>query len=158
MEDSSLQNLTLAAWTVKIWTDYKRGLPLNGQNAAIAAAMQEHKEWWADWENLARLGPAYEQEVTSRLVHIHSDATIQLQIENGQPKEVRKLHDALIEKGFTQYEAIHTLVLALVDESAYARENGEPFDTARYIERMHRYVQEALSRPNLKRQSKSKLY
>lgn len=158
MEESNLQDLTLATWTAKLWRDYRRGVPLVGQSAAIAEAMEHHKEWWGVWDSLEQSRGGLEDDTRSRLLHVHIDAAVKLQIQSGDPAEVSVLYKALIEKGSTEFEAIHTLALGLSEESAYARENNVSFDAARYIERSRRYVAEALNRPNLKRLTKTKLY
>ena len=123
MEDSKLQTMTLLTWTLQVWRDCRRGLPLQGQHAAIAYCLQKHPEWWSDWESAENLH-GNDVTITNRLIHIHNDAAIRLQIEREQPAEVKALYDSLCEKGFTEFESIHTLAVAFTEESAYATENG----------------------------------
>lgn len=156
MEESRLQNLTLLGWTLQIWRDHRRGVVLQGQQAVVAHCLQNHPEWWSDWnsENVSETDRA----ITTRLIHIHNDAAIRLQIERQQPPQVKTLYDSMIEKGFTEFEAIHTLVIAFTEESAFATEKGNDFSMERYVERANSYVKEALSRPHLTRSAKSKRY
>ncbi len=158
MEESKLQDLTLASWAAKIWRDHRRGMPLVGQSGAIAEAMDHHKEWWSDWDALEEPSAAAEDSLKAHLLHVHLDAAIKLQIDNGDPRDIGSFYTSLIEKGFTEFEAIHTLALGLTEESTYIKENNVTFDAARYVERVRRYVAEALNRPNLKRLTRQKLY
>ena len=156
MEESRLQNLTLLGWTLQIWRDHRRGVVHQGQQAIVAYCLQNHPEWWSDWdsENTSETDRA----ITTRLIHIHNDAAIRLQIERQQPPQVKTLYDTMIEKGFTEFEAIHTLAIAFTEESASATEKNDDFSMERYVERANTYVKEALSRPNLTRSAKSKTY
>ncbi len=159
MQDSRLQNVTLLSWTLRVWTDFRRGAALTGHEAAIGQCMQHHTEWWSDWEALDATGSGRADiSIENRLVHIHHDAAVKLQLENKQPPEAAALYDMLLQKGFTEFEAIHTLAVALTEETWYAREHNENFDTARYVERANGYVKQALSRPNMTRITKQKSY
>ena len=131
-------------------------MALTGQPAAIAHCLQNHPEWWSDWDTADR--PDDERAITNRLIHIHNDAAIRIQVERENPKEIKTLYDTLLGKGFTEFESIHTLTVAFTEESSYAVENDETFDLQRYLDRARSYVKEALSRPNLTRSSKSKRY
>ena len=156
MQESKLQNLTLLSWTLQIWRDHRRGLALSGQHAAIAYCLENHPEWWADWDSPDHGGD--DRAITNRLIHIHNDAAIRLQLERESPKEIKALYDSMRDKAFTEFESIHTLAVAFTEETAYAVENNDTFTPDRYVERANRYVKEALSRPNLTRTSKSKTY
>ena len=156
MDDSRLQNLTLLGWTLQIWRDHRRGVVLQGQQGIVAYCLQNHPEWWSDWDSEDT--SENDRAITTRLIHIHNDAAIRLQIERQQPPQVKTLYDAMIEKGFTEFEAIHTLAIAFTEESAFATEKGVEFSVDRYIDKANTYVKEALSRPNLVRSAKSKTY
>jgi hypothetical protein len=156
MQESKLAGITLLSWTLQLWRDHRRGVPLVGQHAAIAHCLQNHPEWWSDWDTAEYAGD--ERAITTRLIHIHNDAAILVQVERDNPKEIKALYDTLRGKDFTEFESIHTLAVAFTEESSHAVENGETFDLQRYVERANRYVKEALSRPNLARTSKSKRY
>ena len=68
------------------------------------------------------------------------------------------LYQTLRDKGFSEFESIHTLALGLTEETWYARENSETFNMQRYVEKAAEYVKQALSRPNLTRLAKAKAY
>jgi len=156
MEESRLQNLTLLGWTLQLWRDHRRGVVLQGQQAIVVYCLQNHPEWWSDWDSVDT--SENDRAIITRLIHIHNDAAIRLQIERQQPLQVKTLYDTMIEKGFTEFEAIHTLAIAFTEESAFATEKGGDFSIERYVEKANTYVKEALSRPNLARSAKSKTY
>ena len=156
MDDSRLQRTTLLSWTLEIWRDQRRGMPLTGQPAAVAHCMQSHPEWWSDWESAEHTDNA--AFIKTRLIHIHADASIRLQIERGLPSQIKILYDAMREKGFTELESIHTIAVAHSEENAKAAENNEGFNLDQYIETATLYVKEALTRPNLTRTAKAKAY
>ena len=156
MREDKIQNMTLLTWTLQVWSDYRRGQRLDGHLASIAYSLDFHKEWWNDW-NTAKEGTD-DPSITTRLIHIHNDAAIKTQIEMGQSQAVKAFYDALVQKGFTEFESIHTLGIALAEENAYARAHSETFDQERFVARADRYVKEALSRPNLTRLAKAKAY
>ncbi len=152
-----MQSMTLLTWTLQVWNDHKRGLPLQGHHAAIAESMEFHREWWNDWES-ARIGGGDERTITNRLIHIHNDAAIKTQVETGQPPEIKVFFANLTDKGFTIYECVHTIAVALSEENAFAREHNEMFSRERYVQLADRYCKEALARPNLTRLAKTKAY
>jgi uncharacterized protein DUF1841 len=156
MEESRLQNLTLLGWTLQIWRDHRRGAVLQGQQAIVAYCLHNHPEWWKDWDSADT--SENDRAITTRLIHIHNDAAVRLQIERSQPEQIRTLYEAMIEKGFTEFEAIHTLAIAFTEESASATEKGAEFSIEGYVEKANTYVKEALSRPHLARSAKSKTY
>jgi hypothetical protein len=155
-DDSELRSLSLLSWTLQIWSDHRRGVAQLGQMAAIAYCMEHHAEWWKDWESAREFGE--DRPTTTRLAHIHNDAAIKAQLHRGDPPEIRQLYNALQEKGFDEFESIHTLALALMEENEHVRENYDAFSRERYIERANRYVMEALAQPQLARMSKAKAY
>jgi len=158
MEESNLRNASLLSWTLQVYKDFKRGVQQSAHEAAIGRAMQHHKEWWGDWEAFDRGSGVEDGSTTNRLIHIHHDASIRLQLENKQPREVGELYQSLLDKGFTEFESIHTLAVGLSEEFSYAREHSEDFQSERFVGRATGYVKEALSRPNLTRTSKLKAY
>jgi hypothetical protein len=120
--------------------------------------MHQHKEWWNDWEAFERGEGVDDPTMTNRLIHIHHDAAVAVQVETGNPKEIRALYDGLIEKGFTEFESIHTLAVGLTEEFAHGREHREDFNAERYLTRATQYAKEAMNRPNMTRLAKGKAY
>jgi hypothetical protein len=155
-DDAELRSLSLLSWTLQIWSDHRRGVAQFGQMAAIAYCMEHHAEWWKDWESAREFGE--DTSTTTRLAHIHNDAAIKAQLHRGDPPEIKELFKTLQEKGFDEFECIHILALALMEENEHVRENDDAFSRERYIERAQRYVKEALSEPKLSRVAKAKAY
>ena len=158
MNENRLQNATLLTWTLQVYRDFKRGITQTPHETAVAHSMQNHKEWWPDWEAFDRVSGVEDGTTTSRLVHIHHDAKVLLQVEQAEPKEIRGFYDALREKGFTEFECVHTIALGLTEEFAHTREHNEDFNAARYIERAAGHTKESLARPNMTRLAGVKAY
>jgi hypothetical protein len=149
MRDAELKSLSLLSWTLQIWNDHRLGVSQAGQFAAISYCMQHHQEWWKDWESAKESGE--NAAISTRLSHIHNDAAIKAQVDRGDPPEIRALYSALRANGFSEFDSIHTIALALMDENEWVREYEDAFSRERYIERAKCYAKEALSSPNLKR-------
>jgi len=158
MQESKLQDVTLLSWTLRVWKDHRRGVPMNSQESAVAYCMQHHTEWWPDWDSIDPAIARADISIENRLIHIHHDAAIRRQLENREVPQVCDLYDQLRQKGFEEFESIHTLVMALAEETWAARENKESFNFERYLERTTDHVKQALSRPNLTRIAKGKAY
>ena len=158
MQDTKLQEATLLSFTLDVWKDYRRGKPMSGHNAAIACAMQHHNEWWAEWDLVDPATARLEIGIENHLIHIHHDAAVKTQLDSKEPKELSVLYQTLREKGFDEFESIHTLALALTEETWFARENNQSLNMQRYLERAADYVKQALSRPNLARSARFKAY
>jgi hypothetical protein len=154
----NLQGMTLLSWTLQIYKDAKRGLPQTGHTSAVARAMQHHTEWWWDWEALDQGLATQDVSITNRLIHIHNDAAVLLQVQAQKPREVFVMYELLRQKSFTEFESIHTIALGLTEELSHVREHNEAFDQPRYLGRANRFTMEALSRPNMTRIAKSKVY
>jgi hypothetical protein len=151
VNENRLRNATLLSWTLQVYKDFKLGIPQAPHEAALARAMQHHREWWSDWEASERGAGVEDSTTSSRLIHIHHDAKVLLQVAQTEPKEIRGFYDALREKGFTEFESVHTIALGLSEEFAHTREHNEAFNSARYIERAAAYTRASLSRPNMTR-------
>ena len=158
MNENRLQNATLLTWTLQVYKDFNRGIAQTPHEAVIARAMQNHREWWPDWEAFDRGTGMEDTTSTSRLMHIHHDARVLSQIEQSDPREIRTFYEALREKGFHEFEAVHTIALGLTEEFAYSREHNEDFNSPRYIQRAAAHTRESLSRPNMTRIAGAKAY
>jgi hypothetical protein len=158
MNENRLQTATLLTWTLQVYKDFKMGKAQTPHEAVLARSMQNHKEWWPDWEAFDRGTGVEDGTTTARLVHIHHDAKVMLQVEQSEPKEIREFYDALREKGFTEFESVHTIALGLTEEFAHAREHNEDFYSARYVERAAAHTKQSLSRPNMTRLAGAKAY
>ena len=91
------------------------------------------------------------------LRHVFNDAAVKMQIESGHPSEIGSLYDDMRTAQFTELEGSHAIGLAL-DEETWCVRQGDAFNSSRCVERARSYVNETTSRPNLVRQTKTKVY
>src|SRR2546426_12109937 len=96
MQDSKLEGLTLHSWTLQIWRDYRRGVALTRQQAAISHCLQNHPEWWGDLDTTDR--PHDERAITNRPIHIPKDAASRSQGERENPKGIKTQYATLVGK------------------------------------------------------------
>ena len=131
---------------------------MSGHSAAIAHAMQHHTEWWAEWDLIHPATARLEIGIENHLIHIHHDAEVKTRLDNKEPKQLSVLYQMLRDKGCDEFESIHTLALALTEETWFTRENNQSFNMDRYVGRAADYVKQTLARPHLVRSAKSKSY
>jgi hypothetical protein len=158
MGDQDLQSLTLKAWMERTWIAYRRGVPLFGQDAILIKCMLHHTAWRRYWDSLVTGGADHDEAIQNAIVHIHNDVTVLGQIESGNPAEVKNLSDLLASKGFDEFSIVHTIGVALSEQTYSARERREEFSVARYAENAGVYAKELLARPDLKLKAKAKVY
>jgi hypothetical protein len=145
--DEGLDGLTLAGWAAGVWYKHRRGVMLSGHEGAIVYCMEYHTEWRSRWDSL---GTSNDPEVSRDVLHVHYDAMVKMQIDNNEPPEIREYNEKLRDKGFTEFEAIHTLIPAL-SETLYTTKKNEPFDKSTYLKLASQYVTLALQRPTVVR-------
>ena len=159
MQELDLGNFTLTTWLGRIWNEYRRGVPQYGHNAILLQCMLHHSMWRTYWDSLA-MGDetAVSTVLQNAVVHVNNDALVISQCESGNPAPLKALHDMLEMRGFDKFAIVHTIGVALAEETAYAKEHGEKFNVERYVEITNRYAKELLARPNLARSARAKLY
>jgi hypothetical protein len=141
--DEGLDGLTLAGWAGGVWYKHRRGVALSGHEGAIVYCMEYHTEWRSRWDSL---GTSNDPEVSRDVLHVHYDAMVKMQVDNNEPPEIREHYERLRGKGFTEFEAIHTLIPAL-SETLYTTKRNELFDKTTYLKHASEYVKLALQRP-----------
>jgi hypothetical protein len=142
--DDQLDGLTLAGWAAGVWYKHRRGVALSGHEAAIVYCMEYHAEWRSRWDSL---GTSNDPEVSRDVLHVHYDAMVKMQIDDNEPPEIREHYQKLRDKGFTEFEAIHTLIPALSETLYATKTKNEPFDKTTYLRHAAEYVKLALQRP-----------
>lgn len=85
---------TLTACAGRAWEHSRRGLALQGVEAALAAAMELHTEWWSRWNWLAA-GYA-DAETLKALRHIRDEALKIMQVYESDSFENRDLDDTFL--------------------------------------------------------------
>ena len=149
MVEQDLETLTLKAWLEQIWNAYRRGVPQFGQHAVLVRCMLHHSTWKRYWDSLVMGRTDHDDGLQKAIVHIHNDVTIISQIQSGSPAGVKALSDLLESRGFDEFAIVHTIGVALSEESYFAREHSEEFNVTRYVENAGKYARELLTRPDL---------
>ena len=146
--DENQEGLTLASWAAGLWYKHRRGVPLAGHEAAIVYCMEYHSEWRSRWD---ALGSSSDPQLSHDVLHVHHDAMIKMQIDAKEPAEVGECYQKLRDKGFTEFEALHTFVPALSETLWVAKTKNQPFDNQQYIQLVQDYTKVALQRPTFVR-------
>jgi len=118
----------------KVWSTYRveGRIELDGDDAPLATAMKLHTNWYEIWDALA--AGKITDDTLAVLDHIKRDACVINHVTTGFPEDIRSLYDRLIEKRYAELHAIHTIQVALAEETCRCVEDGKPFDVSRYIE------------------------
>jgi hypothetical protein len=73
-------------------------------------------------------------------VQLTTHLTIENQIADENPKEVRRVIEALMRQGLSRHEAIHQVGRVLSEEIFHLLNDERPFDEAGYIRKLRRLV------------------
>jgi hypothetical protein len=153
MNDTAIRELTLATWAMSVWEKDRRGVPLQGQEAALAYCMRQHSEWQQYWNQLNTYA-ADNAKVVNMLVHIYNDAAVKLQLDKNDPPEIHEMYQAMRGKGITDMDALHAIAFVLQEQTWNAKTNGADFDIKAYVDRVKSTLQSALDHPELIRSGK----
>jgi hypothetical protein len=124
-----------------VWEEAQLGMPLTGENARMVSAMREHPEYSDLWGRLDELSDEeIERDGVNPILHITIHSTIENQIADDNPKEVRRVVEALMRQGLTRHEAIHRVGRVLSDEIFHILNEDRPFDEPGYIRKLRQLV------------------
>jgi hypothetical protein len=118
----------------RVWQRAKSGAKFRGEDARLVKAMREHPEYADIWDHLSE--PSNEEieiDGVNPIVHIMAQQTVENQLAQNDPKEVRQTIDKLMRQGYTRREAIHAVGSVVMDEIWYILKEKRPFDEARYL-------------------------
>jgi hypothetical protein len=107
---------------------------LEGEDAKIAAIMEDHPEFDPFWS----LGEAsatpqeIQGQIVNPFVHVTLHLQIQNQIEREFPQEVKKTFLRLVEQGESDHEAIHQIISIYASLYFKALRRGQSFDESEY--------------------------
>jgi hypothetical protein len=119
-------------------------MPLTGEDARLVQAMREHPEYGEVWDHLNELSDEeIEQDGVNPILHVTIHSTVENQIADDNPKEVRQVVEALMRRGLSRHEAIHRVGRAVSDEIFHILKEQRPFDEAAYVRKLRRLVREA---------------
>jgi DNA polymerase III gamma/tau subunit len=96
--------------------------------------MREHLEYADVWDQLSELSDQeIERDGVNPIVHITAHQTVENQLAQNDPKEVRRTIKKLMRQGYSRHEAIHAVGSVVMDEIWYILKEKRPFDQARFL-------------------------
>ena len=124
-----------------LWQRAKEGEPLEGEDAILAKAMQEHTEYIEVWEQLDELGgDELVVDGVNPILHINMHSVIENQLQQNTPPEVRKALDGLLKRGASRHEAIHAIAYEFNMELFPVLKHSRPFNNLAYKRRLEKIV------------------
>jgi hypothetical protein len=124
-----------------VWEAAQLDMPVTDEDARLVSVMRDHPQYDDLWGRLDELtDEAIEREGVNPLLHISIHSTIENQIADGNPKQVRQIVSALMRQGLTRHEAIHRVGKVLSDEIFSILQENRPFDEQDYIRKLRRLV------------------
>jgi len=126
-----------------VWEGVQLNVPFTGEKARLASVMREHPEYSDLWGRLDELSDEeIEQDGVNPIVHVITHNTIENQIADGDPKEVRQVVEALMRQGLSRHEAIHQVGRVLSEEIFHILKDDRPFDESGYVRKLRQLVQQ----------------
>ena len=117
----------------RVWQRAKSGAKFREEDARLVKAMREHPEYADIWDHLSELGnEEIEVDGVNPILHITAHQTVENQLAQDDPKEVRRTIEKLTRQGYTRHEAIHAIGSVVMDEIWNILKEKRPFDEARY--------------------------
>ncbi len=121
-----------------IWNAINSGDELEGEDKVIGELMQQHPEFYDDW-NSTDFGYKYDPESeVNPFLHISLDAIVVNQLNNNDPKQTRITYNKLRREGDSHLDAVHKIAAVLVDEIWNIMRCGREFDERRYVRKLKR--------------------
>jgi hypothetical protein len=117
----------------RVWQKAKSGAKFRGEDARLVKALRDHPEYADIWDYLGE--PSYEEieiDGVNPILHIMAHQTVQNQLAQDYPKEVRPTIEKLMQQGYPRHEAIHAVGSLVMDEIWHVMKQKRPFDEARY--------------------------
>ncbi len=122
-----------------VWKAVKAGESLEGEDARLAAILQEHQEYHEAWDNIeTHVPPAPESGQVNPVAHAYFHLVVENQIALGQPPEVALAVQRLVRNGRDRHEAIHAVGYVLAGELHTILKNQTPFNQTRYVREIRR--------------------
>ncbi len=124
-----------------IWEMAQLGGSLSEEDECLVEVMQQHPEYHDLWGRLDELSDEeIERDGINPVVHVTIHQTIENQLAEDAPKEVRQVLEALMEQGLSRHEAIHRIGGVLSDEIFQIMKSQQPYDEVRYTRKLRRLV------------------
>jgi hypothetical protein len=124
-----------------VWEESQLDMPVAGEDARLVSVMRDHPEYDDLWGRLDELADEeIEREGVNPILHITIHSTIENQIAEGNPEEVRQVVEALMRQGLTRHEAIHRVGRVVSDEIFRILQENRPFDEQGYVRKLQQLV------------------
>lgn len=113
-----------------------QAVPLEGEDALIAEAMDLHPELDSMWE-LGELSAAPQEVngmVVNPFIHTALHVLIEKQLREKSPPETVETLGALIQRGVERHEAIHAIAVVYAELYFTSFRRGQHFEETAYVE------------------------
>jgi hypothetical protein len=140
-----------------IWAQAQAGIPLEGEDANLARALQEHPEYHDVWEQAAT-NPTEEEVVrdgVNPFLHIAIHTVVENQIAARDPPQVAETLETLMQAGYDRHDATHAIASALAEEIYEIMRYERPFSARKYLRALRKLVRPARRHPAKRRQRRS---
>jgi hypothetical protein len=115
-----------------IWERSQRGEAVTGEDARLAAAMEEHPEYRVAWESPQRLSEGTIGGVNPYL-HVTMHTIVENQLAQNEPLEAAEALERLLAAGVARHEAIHRIGNLMLRQIWRIQRGTRPFDRQAYI-------------------------
>lgn len=115
-----------------IWERSQRGEPVAGEEARLAAAMEEHPEYQVAWESPRGLPESTIGGVNPYL-HVTMHTIVENQLAQDEPPEAAEALERLLAAGVPRHEAIHRIGNLTLHQIWRVQRERRPFDRQAYI-------------------------
>ena len=127
----------------RVWQKAESGAKFRGEDARLVKAMQEHPEYADIWDHLSELSnEEIEIDGVNPIIHIMGHQTVENQLAQDDPKEVRQTIRQLMRQGYTRHQAIHAVGGVVMDEIWNILKEKRPFDEERYLRGLRELTKE----------------
>lgn len=120
-----------------IWERSQRAEQLTGEEARLAAAMNEHPEYRVAWESPERLAGGAIGGVNPYL-HVTMHTIVESQLADNEPPETARALERLMAGGMSRHEAIHRIGNAILEQIWRIQREKRPFDRDAYVRALSR--------------------
>lgn len=114
----------------RIWEISQAGGDLEGEDARLAEVMERHPEYHDIWEKAEAIGSEDVMvDEVNPFMHATVHTTVENQLAEGSPPEMREALEALSEAGYSRHEAIHFIGAVVADEIYHILKENRPADS-----------------------------
>jgi hypothetical protein len=120
----------------EIWKKVKAGNKLEGEEKIIGELMQQHKEFYNDWES-TNFDYEYDPDTeVNPFLHIQFDIIVVNQMNNDNPAQTKITYGNLIKHNHSHLEAIHKIASVFAEEIWDVLSSKKEFNEKIYIDKL----------------------